>query len=133
MLGKTGEYCNKSTGLIPELFVTSPIRCATEAALLSFPYYSPGSIYGTKWICHGACHDSTMTTPVQHLETSFPNIDYSRAGDHSDFLTWLSTREERVIAISSTPSWVNQFCDEIEPGNDSKDLRVVGIKFTQHL
>jgi len=130
MLGKTGEYCNKSTGLIPELFVTSPLRCATESALLSFPYYSPGSIYGTQWICHGACHDSDMTTPVSNLEIAFPNIDYSHAGDRSDFLTWLSTREERVIAISSTPTWVNHFCDEIEPGNESKDLRVVGIKFT---
>jgi hypothetical protein len=130
MLGKTGEYCNKSTGLIPELFITSPLRCATETALLSFPYYSPLSIYGTTWICHGAFHDSRSTTPVEHLERSFPNIDYSLACDRSDFLSWLSKRDERVIAISSTPSWVNSFCDGIEPGNESKDLRVVGIKFT---
>lgn len=138
MLGKTGEYCNKATGLIPQLVITSPIRCATEAALLSFPYYSPMSIYGTQWICSGACHDSPVTTPIEHLERCFPDIDYSLAHQDddsidSDFLSWLSTREERVIAIASTPTWVNKFCDGIEPGNESKDLRVVGIKFTQEM
>jgi len=131
MSSKTGEYCHTMTRLVPELFVVSPLRCATEAALLSFPYYSPGSIYGTKWVSHGACHDSNITSSVENLERSFPNIDYSLAEDQSDFLSWLNGREEQIVAISSTPSWIQDFCDSIETGHDTKDLRAVGIKFAQ--
>jgi len=131
MSSKTGEYCHSLTRLVPELFVVSPLRCATEAALLSFPYYSPGSIYGTKWISHGACHDSNLTSSVENLERSFPSIDYSLAGDQSDFLSWLNGREERIVAIASTPSWIEDFCNSIEPGHDTKDLRAVGIKFAR--
>jgi len=142
--GKTGEYCNTITKLVPELFLVPPLRCATEAALLAFPYYCPGSIYGTKWISHGACHDSGITSSVENLERSFPNIDYgltnsnsgngngnaSRSDTHLEFLSWLNGREEHIVAIASTPSWIRDFCDSIEPGHVDSDLRTVGIKFT---
>lgn len=129
--GKTARYCNNETKLIPQLFVVSPLRCAIETALLSFPYYAPGSIHETQWVCHGACHDSESIATVDSLETSFPSIDYESIGSKSDFLQWLNTRDEKVIAIASTPSWIDNFCNSIEPGHESKDLRAVGIKFTQ--
>ena len=42
--------------------------------------------------------DDTHGTLVENLERMFPGIDYSNACDKSDFLTWLSSREERIIA-----------------------------------
>lgn len=136
--GKTGEYCSTITRLVPELLLVPPLRSATEAALLAFPYYCPGSIYGTKWISHGACHDSRITSSLENLERSFPNIDYnlsnsgnsSRSDNHLEFLSWLNGREEHIVAIASTPSWIRDFCDSIEPGHVDTDLRAVGIKFT---
>jgi hypothetical protein len=128
--GRTANFCGRHTGLIPELFIVSPLRCATESALIAFPYYSPDSIYGSTWVCHGACNDGESTS-VDDLKSSFPGIDYSLAhDDESDFLSWLNAREETIVAIASTPSWIQSFCDRIEPGRESKDLRAVGIKFT---
>jgi hypothetical protein len=47
-----------------------------------------------------------------------------------EFLSWLNGREEHIVAIASTPSWIRDFCDSIEPGHVDTDLRAVGIKFT---
>lgn len=140
--GKTANFCNNQTELIPELFIISPIRSCVETALLSFPYYTPHSIQGTKWVYHPGCHDkgsdSDYVESIEDLEKAFPAIEdvtcsaFVTSGEQNniDFLSWLETREEKVIAISSTPSWVESFCDSIEPGHGSKDLRAVGIKFS---
>ena len=92
--------------------------------------------------CHdkGSGSDSEYVESIEDLEKAFPAIEDVTCsafvtpgpGEQTniDFLSWLQTREEKVIAISSTPSWVESFCDSIEPGHGSKDLRAVGIKFS---
>lgn len=136
--GQTATFCSNDTGLIPQLFVVPPLQCATESALISFPYDSPDSIHETKWICHGAAitqcqgegqDEVSSTTPLGHLESAFPGIDYNLANERSDLLSWLATRDEKIIAVASTPSWVKSFCKNFGPEKSSKNLRAVGIKY----
>eukprot|EP01083_Nonionella_stella_P165341 549797_1 len=129
--GDTADFCYKrnaraSCDLVPELFVTSPLRCAIESLHVAFPHYSPDSIYGTKWLCHGSCIVGERT-PIENLKGLFPGLDYTLAQDQSNFLSWLSSRNERVIVVASTPEWVTEFCGDNLEHND-KDLRAVGVK-----
>lgn len=136
--GETAVYCyeGENSALCPELFVVPPVKCAAESLLVAFPYYSPDSIHAMKWICHGSCmeddtNDGTVVarTPVEKLERMFPGIDYSAANeDKSDFLAWLSKRDERIIAVASTPSWVRSFCGGSQVESKTQGLRAVGIK-----
>lgn len=99
--GETAVYCyeGENSGLSPDLFVVPPLRCATESLLVAFPYYTPDSIHTKTWVCHGSCMDHDMRrTSADILETIFPGIDYNEQSDASDFLTWLGTRPERIIA-----------------------------------
>jgi len=127
--GDTAAFCNNDTGLVPELFVISPLRCAAEAALISFPYHSPHSIHNTKWVCHGGAYDRDSITPVEHIESTFPGIDCTHAHDKSDFLSWLKSRNERIVAVSSTSSWANSFCGTFGSDESTEPLRAVGIKY----
>jgi hypothetical protein len=179
--GKTAAFCNNQTGLIPQLFVTSPHRITVESAFLSFPYYTPDSIYGTEWVYRNDCHDLNVNVNVNanttssvsgsgsgsgsvtdqsesigSLEQLFPGIDDSAvhdrepepdtdcdsdtddvSSDHNAFLAWLGARPEKIIAISSTPSWIESFCNDTAgrntgaggPLEHGSDLRAVGIKF----
>jgi hypothetical protein len=129
--GDTADFCYKrnaraSCDLVPELFVTPPLRCAIESLHVAFPHYSPDSIYGTKWLCHGSCIVGERT-PIENLKGLFPGLDYTLAQDQSNFLSWLSSRNERVIVVASTPEWVTEFCGDNLEHND-KDLRAVGVK-----
>eukprot|EP00553_Chaetoceros_curvisetus_P004659 CAMPEP_0204622076 /NCGR_PEP_ID=MMETSP0717-20131115/7737_1 /ASSEMBLY_ACC=CAM_ASM_000666 /TAXON_ID=230516 /ORGANISM="Chaetoceros curvisetus" /LENGTH=251 /DNA_ID=CAMNT_0051636687 /DNA_START=67 /DNA_END=822 /DNA_ORIENTATION=- len=130
--GETAVYCyeGENSALSPDLFVVPPLRCAIESLLVAFPYYTPDSIHTKKWICHGSCMDhDTHSMSAETLETIFPGIDVNEHSDKSDFLTWLGTRKERVIAVSSTPSWVRSFCgSSTMEGKSSRSLRAVGIK-----
>mmetsp|Transcript_10703 Transcript_10703/g.16151 ORF Transcript_10703/g.16151 Transcript_10703/m.16151 type:complete len:292 (-) Transcript_10703:255-1130(-) len=110
-------YCNRNTGLVPDLYVTAPMRCANESALLAFPQYSPYSIHNRPWICHDKCSDVDLIASdpkcIDQLEADFPGIDYSilkndRSGS-SDFLSWLHEREDRIVVVSTTESWINDF------------------------
>jgi hypothetical protein len=162
--GTTAKFCNSQTGLIPQLFITSPHKITVESALLSFPYYTPDSIYGSKWMYRDDCHDFEVEDSLETLKTFTGierkedstvdrSIDTSIDGtERVDFLTWLETRPEKIIAISSTPSWIESFCNGTGSGgthtvssdmnhdekgespkgcdvHPSGHLRAVGIKF----
>ncbi len=140
--GTTAAFCNPQTKLIPQLIVTAPSPIAVEFAHLSFNYYTPNSIYGTKWVYREDCHDLEvgMEKDYEYLEDTFPGIDQSEKNvemKDGDFLTWLSQRSENIIAVSSTPSWVEKFCngaagvhfDARGTLSKSAHLRAVGIKF----
>lgn len=139
-------FCNTNTGLIPELYIVSPLKCTTESALLASPQFSPGNIHSMPWICHKKCmdangHDTSSVDDVQEgLERSFPGIDYSliRESSSESFLSWLERRDERIIVVSSTKSWIDEFIttnaptqkNEEQPEARSRLLRSIFIKFS---
>lgn len=140
---ETANFCNKSTGLVPELYVVSPLRCTAESALLAFPQYAPGNIHNKPWVCHTKCVDmnpnANMIDYVNDLEDTFPGIDYSLLkeepqSDTIDFLSWLSKRDEKIIAVSSTKSWVDEFINTFAPtktngeAEGNRILRTIGVK-----
>eukprot|EP00565_Helicotheca_tamesis_P009097 CAMPEP_0185728708 /NCGR_PEP_ID=MMETSP1171-20130828/4066_1 /TAXON_ID=374046 /ORGANISM="Helicotheca tamensis, Strain CCMP826" /LENGTH=300 /DNA_ID=CAMNT_0028397445 /DNA_START=323 /DNA_END=1225 /DNA_ORIENTATION=+ len=79
----SAEYCNEETGLVPELYVTSPLRRAIQSALLAFPTEAPGSVHNVPWICHGGCMErangnlADLVSTTDELEHFFPGLDYS--------------------------------------------------------
>lgn len=137
---RTAIFCNDETGLVPELFVVSPLKRAVQSALLSFPSFAPGSVRDTPWICHGdlmerAGFKADFVSPADELEEFFPGIDYSHyrktmnpavvnslEGRNiveskkellertNDFLGWIKARDERVIVVASHSTWFQSFC-----------------------
>ena len=114
---------------------------------------SSGSVSGS-----GSVTDQSES--IGSLEQLFPGIDDSAvrdrdpepdtdcdtdtdtdsddvSSDHNAFLAWLGARPEKIIAISSTPSWIESFCNDTAgmntgtggPLEHGSDLRAVGIKF----
>jgi hypothetical protein len=73
--------------------------------------------------------------PDTDCDTDSDSDDVS--SDHNAFLAWLGARPEKIIAISSTPSWIESFCNDTAgrntgtggPLEHGSDLRAVGIKF----
>jgi len=76
-------YCNSSTKLIPDLVVTSPLRRATQTALMGLSRYHPmTSFKRIPWICHAsvaekARHLCDIMASPEELALEFPGIDYS--------------------------------------------------------
>ncbi|GFH54725.1 hypothetical protein CTEN210_11201 [Chaetoceros tenuissimus] len=133
MTGTTGAYCNPNTELVPQLFVVPPLRCAIETALISFPYNCPGSISETKWVAYPSCSDSDFVSPLDGMKKTFSGIDYSLLEETDEFkdnfLSWLKSRDEKIIAIASTPSWIDNIMQTIDSETKCKPLRAAGIKF----
>mmetsp|Transcript_16720 Transcript_16720/g.24754 ORF Transcript_16720/g.24754 Transcript_16720/m.24754 type:complete len:345 (+) Transcript_16720:51-1085(+) len=80
---RTATFFNKETGLLPDLFVVSPLRRAIQSALISFPHDAPlTSLSGTPWVCHPACMEqangnkSEFVSSPELLEETFPGINY---------------------------------------------------------
>ncbi len=99
---ETATYCNRKTGLVPDLYVVSPYRCTTESALLAFPQYAPGNIHNRPWICHDKCADVNIVANdcrfIDNLEADFPGVDFNILKRPSnDFMSWLNEREDRII------------------------------------
>lgn len=139
-------YCNKNTGLVPDLYVTSPNRCTTESALLAFPYNAPGNVQSKPWICHDKCIDtnldkSSVDSILEDFEFSFPGVDYGLLRENANtssesFLSWIAKRNERIIVVSSSESWVDEFVSTYAPGKTSDEksennryLRAVCLNF----
>jgi hypothetical protein len=133
---RIATFCNRDTGLVPELCVVSPSPCAAESALLSFPHLSPGSVNNIPWVSHEGCADRTnenlnvMRFSVKDLETAYPGINYSLVTNPAvadvksecktdelkrmnDFLNWLNTRPEKVVVVSSHSGWSQSLCSLI--------------------
>jgi hypothetical protein len=151
-------YCHRDTGLVPELCVVSPLPCAAEAALMTFPHYSPDSVGGIPWISHDGCMDHQdgqdvyIQKPVRDLENKYRGIDYSAVtitestasttieseeelkNRTMEFLQWLNERPEKVVVISSHPKWMkclsSLLVDTEEPIiTGDGEMQPVGIKF----
>lgn len=80
---RTATFFNKETGLLPDLFVVSPLRRAIQSALIAFPTNSPlTSLTGTPWVCHPACMEqangnkSEFVSSPEELEEMFPGINF---------------------------------------------------------
>jgi hypothetical protein len=105
--GQTAVFCNNETGLSPELVLLAPLGCSIQTALYAFPYSSPVvSVRGVDWICHGHLMANEEPTSVDVLKQNFPGMKFADAqcGSAStasqqmdDFMTWLQSRQERVI------------------------------------
>lgn len=97
---RTALFCNSETNLIPELVVVSPLRRSAQAALLTFPDLSPGSIKNVPWVCHASLvehangYPSDFVSPPEDLEAIFPGIDYSMLRNNVDLGIENSTEKE---------------------------------------
>ena len=112
MSRQTAAYCNKETGLIPELFCVAPTMCAVESALLAFPVFAPDSIHSKPWLSKNSfMGPSAVTENSLKLTGSFPGIHFDWEGPlvsgknnkdtSSLFLDWVKSRDERVIVGES--------------------------------
>jgi hypothetical protein len=129
--GETARYCS-SKNLKPELFIVAPQRCAIESALIAFPTFGPDSIHGQQWISDIRCTDTITTeSDIKRMKGAFPGISFDQAReDNSDFLQYIASREEKIIVISSTPTWIQSFFSEFNHSSSdlkSRPLRVLGI------
>ena len=112
MSRQIAAYCNRETGLIPELFCVAPTMWAVEAALLTFPVFAPDSIHSKPWLSKNAFMGSrTLTENTLKLTGRFPGIHFdwkepmttgkTNKESSSLFLDWLKSRDERVIVGES--------------------------------
>lgn len=80
---RTATFFNNDTGLKPDLIVVSPLRRAIQSAFISFPTYTPQSIFTTPWLCQPLCYEqpngnkSEFVSPSQELEDMFPGVDFT--------------------------------------------------------
>ena len=76
-------YCNNSTKFVPDLIVVSPLRRATQTAMIGFSRFHPmKSFRGIPWVCNPLVAESTrhlsdIMAPPNELALEFPGIDYS--------------------------------------------------------
>jgi hypothetical protein len=129
--GETARYCS-SKSLTPQLFIVAPQRCAIESALIAFPTFGPESIYGQRWVSDTRCTDAFATnSDTQRLQEAFPSISFEHASsDKNDFIHYITSLEEKIIVISSTPSWIQSFLSEFNHSKrdlNSSQVRVLGI------
>ena len=136
---RTATFCNEQTGLIPDLFVTSPLRRSIQAAILAFPYLGPHSVTSKPWMVHGnlmerSTSKSDVALPLDALQAECPGVDYSEYQSHlqhsqsedgvftleeskqellsrtDNFLDWIRNRNERILVVSSHSTWLQSFC-----------------------
>lgn len=128
----TAKFCNEKTKLIPDLVVVSPLKRATQTALLAFPYISPeANMWGNiPWICHPDVIErsngtlSDIPSKATELMNLFRGIDYSLLEGSNrlledavhmnrrtkSFMRWLQGRNEEVVVIASHSNWLESFC-----------------------
>lgn len=133
--GETARYFS-SRSLVPQLFVVAPQRYAIESALIAFPTFSPNSIHGQKWVVNQNCSDvKSGLSDIQHLKKSFPGISFDNkmSSDSVNMHSYLSSCDEKVVVVASTPSWIENFLSDFETTFREKSkpnyLRVLGIKY----
>ena len=160
---KTATFCTDETQLIPELIVVAPTKPAIRTALLSFPQYSPHAATRrpVTWMCKSDLveHAEEDQFP-SHKEVNafFPGMDLTEhylprnvARDSLSieskvqllqqiefFLTFLRSRNERVVVVSTNTTWLQAFCGfslSYEPraasleGFRNAEIKAVGVRF----
>lgn len=111
---RMAAFCNEDTNFLPELFVVAPLRKVLQTTYLAFPYDTPEhTIRNVRWICHPDIVDQSSIS-YHDLRSSFGDIDFSLFSEErvdntsqtreesllkraDSFISWLSSREERVI------------------------------------
>ncbi len=142
--------------LAPELIVVSPMRRATETALLGFPDRA------TPFVAVETCHETAGLHTCDHrlsrseLAELFPHVDYALIAEEEDpywnaaeretsagvaarayeFMLWLRTRPEREIAVVSHSSFLFTLLNAVVECEDglaewfmTGELRTVAISF----
>lgn len=160
---KTAIFCTDETQLIPGLVLVAPTKPAMHTALLSFPQYSPQAATRrpVQWMCRSDlvehAEQEQLRTTLE-VDTYFPGMDLSGhyvplkvAKDalsiesklellqqSENFLMFLQSRNEQVVAVSSHCTWLQAFCGfslMYEPraasleGFRTAEIRAVGIRF----
>ena len=111
---RMAAFCNKDTNLLPELIVVAPLRKVLQTTFLAFPYDTPAhTIRNVRWVCHPDMVDKSSYTP-RDIQSAFGDIDCSLFSEErgedtcktreesllkraDSFLSWLDSREERIV------------------------------------
>jgi hypothetical protein len=111
---RTAAFCNKETGLIPNLFVVEPSVAATQTTFLSFPYETPFcSLSQSRWVCHPALVGmrSKQHPMIRHkmesigIDSSLIDNDNSQTPtapcdllrNANKLINWLHSVDEKVV------------------------------------
>lgn len=114
-----------------ELVVASPLRRATETALLAFSHMANGCASGSKFLGHqdiSECSGKNICDKrraLEEIKAEFTSVDWSQIVDEEDplwteeresarglsdrgysFLMWLQARPEKEVAVASHSAWL---------------------------
>lgn len=116
---RTATFFNKETGLLPDLFVVSPLRRAIQSALISFPHDAPlTSLSAVPWVCHPACMEqangnkSEFVSSPEELEQTFPGINYElfkqslKRGDEYNSKETVPLFESKIDLMNRTDAFL---------------------------
>lgn len=160
---KTATYCTDGNQLVPGLIVVAPTMPCIHTALLSFPQYSPHAATRrpVSWMCQSDLVEHAeefQLASEREVETYFPGIDLSGhyqpqnvvassisieskvdlLQQSENFLTFLKSRNEKVVVVCSHTTWLQAFCGfslTYEPRSGSlesfrkAEMRAVGVRF----
>ena len=160
---KTATFCTNETQLVPELVVVAPTKPAIHTALLSFPQYSPhvATRRPVTWMCRSDLVEHAeehQLTSHQEVNSFFPGMDLSEhylpqnverdslsieskvdlLQQAEKFLTFLRSRNEQVVVVSTHTTWLQAFCGfslSYEPraasleGFRNAEMKAVGVRF----
>jgi len=141
-----------------ELIVVSPMRRATQTALIAF---EPHLGEGVKVLAHELCHERAGAHTCDKrvckttLAAEFPEVDYSLIGEEDpywsseresesataaragQFLEWLATRPEKRIVVASHSAWLLATFNAAMDATDAEsqwfgtgEMRTVEVSFS---
>mmetsp|Transcript_6569 Transcript_6569/g.18433 ORF Transcript_6569/g.18433 Transcript_6569/m.18433 type:complete len:278 (-) Transcript_6569:205-1038(-) len=141
-----------------ELMVVSPMRRATQTALIAF---EPHLGEGLKVLAHELCHERAGAHTCDKrvgktsLAAEFPGVDYSLIGEEDpywssgretesevstragQFLEWLATRPEKRIVVASHSAWLLATFNAAMDATDAEsqwfgtgEMRTVEVSFS---
>jgi len=117
---RISSFCNKETGLLPQLFVVAPLKHSIESAFLAFPHFSPHSIKAVPWYClQTAATDSFSIDHMHSLKKDFNVLEYSAcfsSGSDSIVPSEPPTAEGLVQKVDSVLEWIQGRNEKIVVG-----------------
>jgi len=87
----------------PEIIYVSPLRRATQTALLAFSHLVPGLKNSPRWVAdedireHSGLHWCDHRLRAKELALQFPGVDYSEITDYDPL--WTEEREARIEVV----------------------------------